>query len=129
MATHYLAVLLLHSNSKIVYDHIYLLLYFNQLQCLIVKHIMNHIIKIKEKMYLDSGQKMLIYIRGKSGIGKSRVIKAFEIGFALLSRRRELGISTLTGLTTKVIGGSKVHTVISITSWGGKNHQIKVNLV
>lgn len=80
-------------------------------------------------MYFDSGQKLLIYVRSESDVGKSRVIKAIEMGFALLSRRRELGISTLTNPLANVIGGSKVYTIVSITYWGGKSHQIKANLL
>ena len=56
MTANYLAILLPDSNSKIVCNHIHLLLPLNQIQHLIVKDILNYVIKNKEKMYLDFSQ-------------------------------------------------------------------------
>lgn len=50
--SYFLDILLSDSNSKTVYDHIYLLLSLNQLQCLIIKKILEYIIRNKENIYL-----------------------------------------------------------------------------
>ncbi len=78
-------------------------------------------------MFLDSGEQLLIYIRGKGGVGKSRVVKAIEMSFILLSRRKELEISERTGSAANGIGGSTVHTVLDVNNQVGKNYQAKIN--
>lgn len=44
------------SDSKIVYDHIHLLLSLNQLQRLIIKRVLDYAIRNKEKIYFESNQ-------------------------------------------------------------------------
>lgn len=55
MTIYYLALLSPNSDSKTVCNYIHLLLHLYQLQRLIVKDILDHIIKKKEKIYFDSG--------------------------------------------------------------------------
>lgn len=111
-----LNILPLNSDSKTVYDYIHLLLSLNQLQCLIVEGIMDHAIKFKGKMYLDSGEQLLIYIRDEGGVGKSKVVKAIEMGFILLNRRKELLISTPTNFAANGISRSIVHRVLEVNN-------------
>lgn len=54
IVSHFLNVLLFNSNSKTIYNHIYLSLLLNQLQHLIVKGILDHTIKNKRKIYFES---------------------------------------------------------------------------
>ncbi len=122
-----LDILLPNSDSRALCDHIYLLLPLNQLQRLIVEGILDHAIKFKEKMFLDSGKQLLIYIRGERGVGKSRVMKVIEMGFILLSRRNELVISAPTGSAANSIGGSIVHIALGVNNRAGKNYQAKSN--
>ncbi len=116
------------SDFRVVCDQIHLLLPLNQLQCLIVKRILDYAIKFKRKMFLDSGEQLLIYIRGKGGVGKSRVVKAIEMGFILLSRRKKLVISAPTSSAANGIGGNTVHTVLGVNNQAEKNYQAKSNM-
>lgn len=94
---------------------------------MIIKGILNYIIRNKWKIYFKSNQQLLIYVKSKSGIRKSRVIKAIEIGFVLLSRRNELVIFVLTDFAANGIGGNTIYTVIEVNTWAEKNHEVKIN--
>ncbi len=115
------------SDFRAVCNHIHLLLPLNQLQHLIVKGILDHTIKFKGKMFFNSGEQLLIYIRGEEGVGKSRVVKTIEMGFILLSRRKELVISAPTGSTANDIGRSTMHTALGVNNRVAKNYQAKSN--
>lgn len=78
-------------------------------------------------MYLDSEQQLLIYIRDEDRVGKSRAVKALEMGFALLGRRKELVIFAPTGSVADGIGGSTVHAALGVNTCHGKNYQVKIN--
>ncbi len=78
-------------------------------------------------MFLDSGEQLLINIRGEGGVGKSRVMKAIEMGLILLSRKKELRISASTGSAVNGIGGSTVYTALGINNRAEKNYQAKSN--
>ncbi len=52
-------------------------------------------------------------------------MKVIEMGFILLSRRKELVISAPTGSAANGIGGSTVHTTLGINNRAGKNYQAK----
>lgn len=115
-ASHLLDVLPSDSNSKTVCDYIHLSLPFNQLQYLIVERILDYAIGNKKKIYLESNQQLLIYARGEGEIRKSKIVKAIEMGFALLEKRNELVISVLTGSAANKIGGSTVYTSIEVNT-------------
>lgn len=102
------------SIYRAICDHTHLLLLLNQLQRLIVEGILDHTIKFKRKMFLDSGEQLLIYIKGEGRVGKSRVVKVIKIGFILLSRRKELVISAPTSFVVNDIGRSIVYTALGI---------------
>ncbi len=116
------------SDSRAVCDHIHLLLPLNQLQRLIIKRILDYAIKFKRKMFFDSREQLLKYIRGEGRVGKGRVVKAIEMGFILLSRRKELVISASTGSTANSIGRSTVHSTLDINNQAKKNYQAKNNI-
>lgn len=78
-------------------------------------------------MYLDSGQQFLIYVKDEGGVRKKRVVKAIEMGFALLSRRNELVISALTGSTANSISRSTIPTALEVNNRARKNYQVKIN--
>ncbi len=78
-------------------------------------------------MFLDFGEQLLIYIKGDERVGKSRVVKAIEMGYILLSRRKDLVISAPTGSAANSIDGSTVHTVLGVNNRVGKNYQAKIN--
>lgn len=115
-AFYLLNILLFNSNFKIVCDYIYLSVPLNQLQHLIVKEILDHAIRNKKKIYYESNQQLLIYIRDKDRVEKSKIVKAIEIGIVLLERRNELVISVLTNSTVNRIDGSIVHIAIEVNT-------------
>lgn len=94
---------------------------------MIVREILDYAIWNKGKMYLEPNQQLLIYVKGKDGVRKSRVMKAIEIGFALLERKNELGISALTSSAKNENSGSTVDTAIGINTRMGKTQKVKVN--
>ncbi len=95
---------------------------------MIVEGILDHAIKFKGKIFLDSREQILIYIRVEGRVGKSRVMKVIEMGFILLSRRKELVISAPTGSAANGIVGSIVHTALGVDNRAGKNDQTKSNM-
>ena len=96
-------------------DHINRALPLNFLQRLVVEGVMHHVINSKDKPpCVDLDSQMLLYIRGAGGVGKSRVIKAIEMGFLLLQRKEELLIAAPTGAAASGIGGSTVHAAMGI---------------
>ncbi len=82
---------------------------------MIVEGILDHAMKFKGKMFLNSEKQLLIYIRGEGGVRKRRVVTAIEMGFILLStRRKELMISVPTSFAANGIGRSTMHIVLGI---------------
>lgn len=81
-----LKLLLPKNGSKRVCNHIYNILFFNKLQCLIVKEILPYVILSKSKMQIATIDQLLLYVRGKDDIDKSWVIQTLEIGFIFLNK-------------------------------------------
>lgn len=104
------------TNSKIIYDHIYLTLVLIKLQSLIIEEILDHGIKNKSKMFLNLDKQLLLYVKSKDRTKKNRVINTIKMGFTLFSRRRKLVISTPTNFIANDIIKSTVYTVIGISS-------------
>ena len=71
---------------------------------------------------------MLIYIRRKRRARKNRVIKAIEILFTLLGKKKDLVISALTSFAVDEISRSTVHTAIGVNNRVRKNHEIKTSV-
>ena len=104
------------ADCKAVANHIHAVLSLNVLQCLVVKEVLNHIIKNKKKLYVTRENHLLLYVRKEGGVGKSHMINALEMGFALLNRRNELVLSASTGCTAKGIGRSNVYRALKINT-------------
>ncbi len=84
------------------------------MQKVVEEEVLNHAIRNKgNQCHLRSDQ-LLLYVRGKRGVGKSRIVKAIQIGFSFLKRRKELLIAAPTGAATANIGGATIHGVLSI---------------
>ena len=60
-------------------------------------------------------------------MGKSRVVKALELGFALLNRRAELIITAPTGCAAESIGGSTVYTALKINTRRANDNVSKIS--
>lgn len=107
------------SDCRAVADRIHAILPLNYLQRLIVEQVLDHVIKSKGKPpCTNSSDQMLLYVRGEGGTGKTRVVKAIELGFSLLDRREELIITAPTEAAASNIGGSTVHAAMSIETPG-----------
>ena len=118
---------MLNADCKTVCDHIYDRLPLNNLQRLVVEEIINHIIKNKSRMHLDIEKQLLLYMQEKGGVGKSRVVKALEMGFAFLDRRKKLVISAPTRCAAEGIRGSTMYTALEVNTCRGRNFVAKKN--
>ncbi len=85
------------AECNTVFDHFHDLVPLNNLQRRLVYEIMDHIIKDKGQMRLDTGEQLLLYVPREGGVSKNRVIKVLEMRFALLDRCKELVIFAPTG--------------------------------
>jgi hypothetical protein len=86
----------------------------NQKQFLVVRKILSHAIQHQGKPALDADDQMLLAVAGEGGVGKTRVIKAVELGFELLRRKDEVILLAPTGAAAYNIGGRTIHTALSI---------------
>ncbi len=77
---------------------------------------MDHAIKFNGKMFLNFGEQLLIYIRGEKRVRKSRIVKAIEMDFTLLSKKKELVISVSIGSAANSISGSTMHIVLRVNN-------------
>ena len=67
-------------------------------------------------MFHDLNKQLLLYVRGKSVVKKSRVVNTIKMGFILLSRGHELVLFVETGSTANDVGKSIIHTTIGVSS-------------
>jgi len=63
---------------------------------------------------VEAKDQLLLYIAGEGGTGKTRVIKAIELGYALLQRKQEVILMAPTGPAAYNIGGRTIHTALGI---------------
>lgn len=63
----------------------------------------------------------MIYIRVEGGVGRSRIVKAIEMRFTLLKRRKKLIIFAATGFTANDVSRSTVHTTLKVSNRARKN--------
>ncbi len=98
----------------------------NKMQRLIVEKVF-HSLGNTPKFNIDRIEdQLLFYIHGESGVGKSRVIHAIELGCNLLLRDSNLVITAPTGAIADNIGGSTIHTSLAI---GIRNRHRKSNIL
>ncbi|WP_375449089.1 AAA family ATPase [uncultured Nostoc sp.] len=117
------------ADCKAVADHINAVLPLNTLQRLVVEGVLDHVIRNKGRLCVTREDQLLLYVRGEGGVGKSRVIHALEMGFTLLDRRNELMLSAPTGYAAEGIGGSTVHTALSISTRNIKSSSTNVSAI
>jgi hypothetical protein len=86
----------------------------NQKQCLAAKKVLAHAIQHQGKTAVEAQDQMLLYIAGEGGVGKTRVIKAIELGYELLQRKSEVLLMAPTGAAAYNIGGRTIHNAMSI---------------
>ncbi len=84
------------------------------MQRVVVKEVLNHAIRNEENQCHLRSDQLLLYVRGKGGVGKSRIVEAIHLGFSFLKRRKELLIAAPTEAATANIGGATIHGVLSI---------------
>ncbi len=98
----------------------------NKMQRLIVEQVFYNLRNIPNFNYDQIEDQLLLYIRGKGGVGKSRVGHAIELGCTLLSQDSDLVITTPTDAAVDNIGGSTIHTSLAI---GVRNRNGKSNAI
>lgn len=57
---------------------------------LTVKRVLDHVIKYKSRIFLDLDQQLLVYLRDKKNVKKSKIVNVIQRGYFLLSRRKKL---------------------------------------
>ena len=114
--SHLLDKLLSNNNTKSVYDQIYLLLLLNQLKDLSIEEILYYIVKNKIKIYIDFEQQLLIYIKDKTEVEKSRIIKIIKIVFTLFGKKKKLVIFTSTNFATNNIRKNIIYTTLGFNN-------------
>ncbi len=96
------------------------------MQRLIVEKVFHSLSKISNFNCDRIEDQLLVYIRGEGGVGKSRIVHAIEMGCTLLSRNSDLVITVPTGTAADNIGGSTIHTSLTI---GVRNIHGKSNVI
>ena len=112
-------------DPKVLADQIHADLPLNNLQRLVVERVLSHVIQAKTQPCTSREDQLFLYVRGEGGVGKSQVIKALQLGFLLLKRSHELAILAPTGAAANNIGGSTIHTSLSINKDGKGSHKIR----
>ena len=107
---------LANADCKAVANHINAVLPLNTLQRLVVEGVLDHVIQNKGRLYVIRENQLLLYVKGEGGVEKNRVIHVLEIGFTLLDKRNELMLSVPMEYAAEGIGGSTVHTALSIST-------------
>lgn len=85
-------IIIANTNCKAITNYIHAVLPLNTLQRLVVKEIFVYGIRNKGTFCVTREDLLLLYVRGKRGVGKSHVIYALEMDFILLNRRKKLMI-------------------------------------
>lgn len=73
-------------QAIILYDIIQDWLFLNPLQRVIVKKVLSYAILSKGNQYYHRSKQILLYVRGKRGVGKIRILKAIHLRFSFLKR-------------------------------------------
>lgn len=68
----------------------------------------------KGNQYYHKSEQLLLYIRVKKGVEKSRFVKAIYLGFGFLKKQKELLIVAPISAATANIGGAIIHRALSI---------------
>lgn len=89
-------------------------LFLNYLQRIIIEKTLNYTIVNTRYQYQDRSDQFLLYVRGKGGVGKSRIVKAIHLEFSFLKRRPKVLIAVLTGVISANIRGATIHEALTI---------------
>ena len=123
--TQSLSVNLADTNAQTITDQIHIELPLNDLQRLVVEEVLDHAIAGKGQPCTCREDQLFLYVKGKGGVGKSRVIKALQLGYSMLERSRELAIIAPTGAAANNIDGSTIHTALSINKDGKGSTKVR----
>ncbi len=84
------------------------------MQKIVVKEVLNHVICNKENQYHLRSDQLLLYVRKKGRVRKSKIVKAIHLGFSFLKRQKELLIAALIRAAIANISGATIHKALSI---------------
>lgn len=105
---------------------IHIIFFKNKTERLIVKGILYCVILTTVLNCVEKKLQLLLYIWGESGVGKSWVVNAIELGFSLLSCRANLVLAALTGAVASNIEGNTIYICLGISI---RNNQERTNKV
>jgi hypothetical protein len=97
----------------------------NQKQFLVIQKILSHAIKHHGKTAVEAKDQMLLAVAGEGGVGKTRVIKAVELGFKLLQWKDEVLKLAPTGAAAYNIRGRTIHNALGIDIFDRARQTIK----
>ncbi len=98
----------------------------NEMQKLIIEKVLYNLRNISKFNCDWIEDQLLLYIRGKHGVEKSKVVYMIELGYTLLSQDSNRVITAPTGATADNIDGSTIHTSLAISV---KNRYRKSNTI
>ena len=78
------SICLANADAQTLVDQIYTEFLLNNLQRLVMEPVLDHVIHIKTRFCAFKNDQLFLYVKGKRGMGKSRVIKALQFEFLLL---------------------------------------------
>ena len=103
-------------SASAVLDLVCQKLPLNRKQRLVAEKIISEAISWKDHPYDASKRnQMLMYIGGKAGTGKSRIVKAVIIALSLLQRHAEIVLMAPTGSAADNIDGNTYHTTLGMS--------------
>lgn len=89
---------------------------------------LNHAILNEENQCRLRNNQLLLYVRGKKGVEKSRIVNSIHLGFTFLKRQKELLIAALTGATTANNGNTTIYESLSINDCIQKQQRLAINI-
>ena len=94
------------------------------MQKVVVEKVLNHAILNEKNQYNHRSEQFLLYVKGKGGIRKSRIVKAIHLRFSFLKKQKELLIIILTTAATANIGGITIYEVQNIEDYIQKQQHL-----
>ena len=96
----------------------------NHLQRIVIEKVLTQAIFNKENQCYHRSHQLLLYIKRKRRVGKSKIVKAIHLRFSFLTRQKELLIATLTRATAANIGVATIHGALNINDHIQKQYHL-----
>lgn len=87
------------------------------MQIIVVEKMLNHTIFNKENKYRYRNKQLLLYIRGKKRVEKSKIIKTIYLRFSFLKKQIKLLVAALIEAITANIDNATIYGALSIDDY------------